>query len=233
MQAVAINISIGERLAQEIDRNGLSQRELARQIGSSKNTVSLTVKGETLPRTDFWLGLHKVMPSTDLHYLITGERRGSGFGESLSMVREEGPRYGEPTKPKLRVWVANAGDTIEQDVLTDFFDIDLVEDYPTVPMGRYQPFLIQGDSMAPDIAAGDILFGEAVTREEDFAEGAVYMVLVTGQLLCKRVYRDEGDRQLLLLASMNPQYRDRRVEASACRLWRAVSTFSNKNLGGI
>ncbi len=219
-------LSQGDRLRGFLRQNEVSARHLAKKIGVSPNTVNAAVNDQNSPRTDFWIKLHEVFPDADLHYLLTGEARSSDeFGGSLSAPVA-------PVAP-MRLWVAHAGDTIEMEALDHFFDLDITEDYPDVSGWEKCSFLIQGESMSPTIEHGEVVMAERVQRDEDYVDGAVYMLRVEGVMVCKRVYIDDGDRTLFTLVSDNPVHRDRRVEQSAVMLWRVRHRITNKNLGGL
>lgn len=226
MQAVdPANSTFGSRLAEAIDRTGLSRSRLAQEVGASKNTVLNAVNDERLPRVDLLTRLHERMPHLDLHYLLTGERRADvGFGESLSAPLQR--------KPSMHLWVARAGDIVERESLEDFFDLDIAEDYPLAEEWDKSSFYVQGDSMSPTIEQGEVVMAERVRDREGFVAGAVYMVLAEGQLLCKRVIDDPERPDRYVLRSDNGIYPPRPVNKGGVKLWRVRHRITSKNLGG-
>ena len=68
---------LGEALATEIDRRDMSQREAAELLGTTQQTVSKWVNGETVPDTDYIPAIANFlrMSRTQTRDMIKGQRR--------------------------------------------------------------------------------------------------------------------------------------------------------------
>lgn len=73
-------VSIGERLREERQRLGLSQTAFGDVGGVTKKTQMLYEGGERSPDATYFSGIAGV--GADVQYIVTGQRRGDGIGES-------------------------------------------------------------------------------------------------------------------------------------------------------
>jgi transcriptional regulator with XRE-family HTH domain len=69
---IAPSLQIGERLAKERLRLGLTQGELAGALGLSRNSVTQYEAGNHLPGAEALVGMHAA--GADVLYILTGQR---------------------------------------------------------------------------------------------------------------------------------------------------------------
>ena len=152
------NSTIGSRLRSFLRTNDLSQNDLAKKIGVSKNTVLSIVNDASSPRTEFWTRLDEECPAADVPYIVFGSRPTVGFGESLPTLREDPVRY--LPSSRMRCWVGEAGHVTELESFDDFFDMDYIEDYPDINRDKLMANYVQGTSMESSIYQGEMLMCE-------------------------------------------------------------------------
>lgn len=66
-------LSLNQRIGKLLKILDISQQEFANKIGSSRQVVSLAIKGPTYPSFNFFKGIAEAYPSINLHWLILGE----------------------------------------------------------------------------------------------------------------------------------------------------------------
>ncbi len=77
---------------------------------------------------------------------------------------------------------------------------------PNLPEGTYRAFEITGDSMLP-IPSGSVIIGEYVTDWTSLREGLPYIVVSKRDgIAFKRVFRQPGNPEVLVMQSDNPAY---------------------------
>jgi len=58
-----------------MERDGYTITRLAQRLGTGTGKVSNYVSGARFPRSDEWAKLAEALPSLDIHYVVTGQRR--------------------------------------------------------------------------------------------------------------------------------------------------------------
>lgn len=80
--------SFRTRLREALERKGMSQTELARQLGVRVATVNEWLNRGTMPSGPIMLRLPGIL-GLDGHWLLTGEQRVAGGGERLTDLRRD------------------------------------------------------------------------------------------------------------------------------------------------
>ena len=173
-------MTIGERIRELRKARGMSQEEVAKAIGSTKQSVHKYESGlvSNIPKdkVETMATLFSVKPD----YLLGWSEKKSG---ALRV-----PVYGKVA----------AGIPIEA--------ITAIEDYEEISAemaskGEYMALTIHGDSMEPKMSDGDVVI---VLRQDDCESGDTAIVMVNGdEATCKRVKKTpEG----IYLISTNHAY---------------------------
>jgi phage repressor protein C with HTH and peptisase S24 domain len=83
---------------------------------------------------------------------------------------------------------------------------------PDFQRGSFRAFEIMGDSMELTIISQDWVVCERVQAASQLKDGAIYVIITPGNILCKRIVNQVKKRGLLLLKSDNTTYEDQTLE---------------------
>jgi transcriptional regulator with XRE-family HTH domain len=119
-----MDTTLNQRLRQYFDNTGLSQKEIAKSVNTSEQTISLTLSGKTTPKSDL---LERICKVYDVNptWLITGEgqMKRSENGISLSNKPKDNGQYGNEVFERLQQEVAYLKQLIEvKDKLISFLE---------------------------------------------------------------------------------------------------------------
>ncbi len=99
---------------------------------------------------------------------------------------------------------------------------------PEYKNATYRGFQVEGNSMEPNLFAGEWVLGKAVDNTSYINEGKVYVIVTQDSVLVKKLYR-LPDISKLQLVSINPEYAPYELDIAAIQeLWQVNSklTFS-------
>lgn len=100
---------------------------------------------------------------------------------------------------------------------------------PEFRNATYRGFQVEGNSMEPNLRAGEWVLGKAVDSIGYISEGKIHVIVTYDSVLVKKLYRMANDASKVRLVSINPEYQPIEVEvASIQELWQINSklTFS-------
>lgn len=83
---------------------------------------------------------------------------------------------------------------------------------PDFQYGDFRAFEIMGDSMELTILSQDWVVGERITSASQLKDGAIYVIVTTGNIVCKRIRNQIERRGVIVLQSDNPEYEDQPLE---------------------
>ncbi|MGT2929341.1 LexA family transcriptional regulator [Streptococcus dentasini] len=201
-----------EKLKKRRQKLGLSQADLARQLGISRPSYFNWENGHTRPNQKNWDKLSQILQVSPSYFLSeheivetyvqlnqTNKKKTLDFANHLlisqgKMISEAGKQL-YPYKVYERL-SAGTGYTYFNDGNYDevFYDEELDHDFAS---------WVFGNSMEPTYLNGEVVLIKQTGFDYD---GAVYAVDWDGQTYIKRVYREEGG---LRLVSINQQYADK------------------------
>ena len=184
--------TIGDRLTQERGRLGFkTAKAFSDELSFAQNTYSQWEAGNRTPKADDLATM--VAAGVDVHYLLTGSHSAQGSapdGAVRIRVMEDEPSAGH-------------GAVAEGHAMVRGF-LDVQQDWASQVLGARIPdirlMIPRGDSMAPTICSGDLVFVDTGVRHFD-GEG-IYVFDFMGSLLIKRL-RVDMVRQLVLVCSDN------------------------------
>ena len=220
-------MSLGKRIQEQREALGISQAALAKLLGVSQSTVGNYEAGISFPKEEVMLRLFDCL-ETDPNTLFQDSFRG-GSGvlsqperqlleqyRGLSPVGRETVRSVvdalcayrddlENSRPEqsprvIPLYRSPAAAGYAAPVFGEDFDYLTVDD--TVPQAAEFAVRIQGDSMAPWIADGAVVY----VNHDPLQNGDVGIFCVDGDMLCKQYYRDPLG--MVYLFSLNRQRAD-------------------------
>lgn len=206
-------MSFGTQLKKRREELGLSRAELSERLNVSPSAVSNYENDGSFPKEDILLRLFDAL-DVDPNTLFRGSFRAlmqtlspaeqeliekcrslsplgrqtiHSMADALCAYRDELMDEREPVieEPRLiPVYCSPAAAGYASPVCGSDFDYIPADD--TVPRGAEYGVRIQGDSMAPHIADGSVVF----VNHDPLANGDVGIFCVDGDMLCKQYYRD-------------------------------------------
>jgi len=217
-------MSFGEQLRNRREQLHISREELAEKLGVSRSAIGNYETGVSAPKEDILLRLFDAL-QVDPNYLYRGSYRDafslSGEEQSLiekyralpisgrqtvyslltaleGMQKEAAPLQEQPRVIPLYRSPAAAG--FAAPVFME--DYSLLEVTGEIPRGAELAVRIQGDSMAPLIRDGDVVY----VNHDPLQNGDVGIFCVDGDMLCKQYYRDPTG--MVYLFSLNRKRAD-------------------------
>ena len=204
-------MGFGEQLRRRREELGLSRAELAERLGVSRSAVGNYETGVSAPKEDILLRLFDAL-QVDPNYLYQDSFHAQGFvcsGEEQRLLEKlrrlpltgrqtvhslvnalgtwQAELEGQQMAPAPRViplYASPAAAGFAAPVFgEDYEPLTVTGD---VPAGAELAVRIQGDSMAPWIADGSIVY----VNHDPLANGDVGIFCVDGDMLCKQYYRD-------------------------------------------
>ena len=178
-------MSFGEQMRRRREELGLTRQALADRLGVSVSAVGNYETGISAPKEEVLLRLFDALEA-EPNYLYRGSYRAVSGGHSDEERR---------LLAKYRDLPLSGRQTVHTlvDALTEMTD-DLRAAAPAaerrvtgdVPPGAELAVRIQGDSMAPVIADGAVVY----VNHDPVQSGDVGIFCVGGDMLCKQYYRD-------------------------------------------
>lgn len=96
---------------------------------------------------------------------------------------------------------------------------------PTLPVGHYRAFEADADFPMP----GALLVGQFVRNWFDIADGKLYVLMLNGGLICRRVFNQVKIKGALLLTADRPTVPSREVPLKEVReMWEVRAFFSQQ-----
>lgn len=203
-------MSFGEQLRKRREELQISRNELADRLGISRSAIGNYETGISTPKEEVLLQLFDAL-QIDPNYLYSGSYRHtftcsdeerrlvekyrglplsarqtvSSLVEALGNFRQEleGQRSASQ-KRMIPLYASPAAAGFTAPVFLE--DYELIEVTGAVPQGAELAVRIQGDSMAPYIADGGVVY----VNHDPLQNGDVGIFCVDGDMLCKQYYRD-------------------------------------------
>lgn len=100
---------------------------------------------------------------------------------------------------------------------------------PEFRNATYRGFQVEGNSMEPNLQAGEWVLGKAMDNISYINEGKIYVIITFDSVLVKKLYRIPNDSSKIKLVSINPEYPPYDIEVEEIQeLWQVNSklTFS-------
>lgn len=181
-----------KNLKRNLDKIGLNQTDMAKDLNIPETTVSNWMKASTYPRPD------KIQMLADYFNIMRSDLTEEKAGNYGIMPEDISPYFGAKLEKLPIVGTICCGDGI-----LAFEDIEGYEEVPASWIKGANHFLLRakGDSMInARIEDGDLL----LIREQDtFENGEIMAVMIDGEAVLKRMYKTDG---AIILQSENTKY---------------------------
>ena len=143
------------RFRELLFKRGLSQTDLAKKIGKSKQAVSTWSRG-TLPRDEETLiRLCETLGTTPAFLRYGG-------------VEPDGPKESQTQGTVMLTLLSDQADTIRPAIEVMQVSVAWIRSHiPSAPLDRLRLHLVRGDSMVPTAAPGDLLIVDTSVSEYD------------------------------------------------------------------
>lgn len=193
---------IGSNIAEARKRAGLSQSELARNLGIKPQSVQQWEKGTAAPRINRLGAVAQVLGVT--LESLTGQEI-----KNLPKEKNSEPELDDTIRiPKFNAVASmGAGDVVypEDDQVVEYLEIKkswLQQHVSCSSFKKLEVITGHGDSMVPTFENGDILLVD--TGIEKISSDAIYALNIRGELFVKRIQRNiDGG---LIVISDNKDY---------------------------
>ena len=204
-------MSLGEQLRRRREELQMSRGELAKKLGMSLSAIGNYEIGLSFPKEDVLLKMFDAL-EVDPNYLFSGhfhhafacseEERAlvEGYRElslrgrqtaqaMVQMLTGLESEMQERTEPNQRtrqipLYRSPAAAGFAAPVFGE--DFELIDVSGAVPAGAELAVRIQGDSMAPYISDGDVVY----VNHDPLRDGDVGIFCVDGEMLCKQYHKD-------------------------------------------
>lgn len=216
-------MAINDKIRAGRKKKGLTQEQLAQQLGIKRSLLGAYEEGRAEPRLELLQRMADLF-QVGIGFFLDGDtpdviyERGSVSVVTIDRFQRENIEW-VPAK-------AAAG------YLNGYGDPEFVKELPRfslpqLPKGTYRAFEITGDSMLP-ILPGTVVVGEYVESLRDLKNGKTY-VLVTRRegVVYKRVFNYLDENGKLFLVSDNRQYAPYQIEGEeVMEAWAAKAYIS-------
>jgi repressor LexA len=184
--------NFNERLRFLRKEKGMTQAELASQLGISKSSVNMYERGEREPGLEMMESISDYF-NVDMDYL---------YGRSATKCRNPLAAPNLSPLPETKKLPLLGRIACGEPLLA----IENVEDYVAVPSQFHADFVLEcrGDSMiGAGIRDGDLVY---IAQTPEVLDGEIAAVLIDDEATLKRVYYDREHSELALFAE-NPRFR--------------------------
>lgn len=98
---------------------------------------------------------------------------------------------------------------------------------PEYRNASYRGFQVEGNSMEPNLRAGEWVLGKAVDGFDYVNEGRIYVLVTFDSVLVKKVYKIPGNPSEINLVSINPDYPPFEIKINEIQeLWEVSSKLT-------
>ncbi len=198
---------IKDRIRKIRKENHLSQVEFAQKLNVSQSVISLIESGNASVSIEI---IKRLSTEFDLScdWLIYGKDRYTRLSVQNSFI------------PLVSI-EAEAGYISSYNDPDYAHSLDLYR-LPGYENGEYRIFMVEGDSMIPSIHPHDKVVCEKIDNPASVVEGTLNVVISKSNIVVKRIYFWEQDRNMIVLKSDNQHYTEERLPLSEVKQMWAV-----------
>jgi transcriptional regulator with XRE-family HTH domain len=227
---------ISENLKQLRKKKGLTQEQMAQEVGIKRSLLGAYEEGRAEPRIGTLLKFAELF-SMPIEQIINNDQANEGKvttttkaqttnGQKLKVLSITTDRQGRENI-ELVPQKAAAG------YLNGYADPEYIEELPKfqLPMlpgnATYRAFEISGDSMLP-LRSGTIIIGQFIENVSSLKNGKAYVLVTRDEgIVYKRIYRYSDNPELFCMVSDNRQYSTYDVKASdILEIWESKAFIS-------
>ena len=223
---------VGKNISHLRHLKGLSQEELADELGVTRSNLGSMEEGRSMPSLDLLIKISDyfrvpvdilirkdLTKAKDFSFIELGNQRVL----FPIMVNQENEDMIEVVPVKT-----SAG------YLAGYDDPEYIEQLekiklPFLPTGKHRAFPIKGDSMLP-MKPGSFVVGKFVEDRNEIRDGRTYVLLTQNDgMVYKRIYNQINEKGTLKLVSDNKQYRPYEVPISeVLELWEFTCSINTQ-----
>ncbi len=229
--------SLHERLKACRIKLGYNQQRMAKDTGMAQKDISLIESGK---RIHIPVAYFQALSAQgiDMNWVYTGK------GEMF--LKDTLEKYKEESETNMARTVSFHGSRRVELVTVDkegrsaismvpirasagytalCHDREFIEDLavfslPDFQAGNFRAFEIMGDSMELTVLSQDWVVGERVNAASQLKDGAIYVIVTSGNIVCKRIRNQIERRGVIVLQSDNAEYEDQTLEPeSIIEMW--------------
>ncbi len=226
---------ISENLKQLRKKKGLTQEQMAQEVGIKRSLLGAYEEGRAEPRIGTLLKFAELF-SIPIEQIINIEQASEGKsniapihvsnGQKLKVLSITTDRRGRENI-ELVPQKAAAG------YLNGYADPEYIEELPKfqLPMlpanATYRAFEISGDSMLP-LRSGTIIIGQFIENTSSLKNGKSYVLVTRDEgIVYKRIYRYSDNPELFCMVSDNRQYSTYDVKGNdILEIWESKAFIS-------
>lgn len=201
---------MNKRLKKFLDSEDISVRQFESMIGSSDGKIAKFMATNSSLKSDTLNKIMEVFPQLSIEWLLTGE------GEMLRSSKAAPSQSDAKARPVLKEVTKGGLPLIPIDAVAGFngwdesggSELDCTHyDVPDFEMA-HADFLIRvsGSSMYPKYSSGDILACRKIDEITFLQWGKIYVIDSRQGAMVKRLFPMEGNADLILCKSDNPNY---------------------------
>lgn len=201
---------MNKRLKKFLDSEDISVRQFESMIGSSDGKIAKFMATNSSLKSDTLNKIMEVFPQLSIEWLLTGE------GEMLRSSKADPSQSDAKARPVLKEVTKGGLPLIPIDAVAGFngwdesgvSELDCtrydVPDFAAV----HADFLIRvsGSSMYPKYSSGDILACRKIDEITFLQWGKIYVIDSRQGAMVKRLFPMEGNADMILCKSDNPNY---------------------------
>jgi SOS-response transcriptional repressor LexA len=191
---------IGQRIKKVRKELGLTQEEMAKKLGISRDSIVKYERGDNIPSQKF-LKLLKYELEVNPEWILRG--KGEMF---LKKPTTENPKMNVKFIPIIGYISAGLPENTESDVL-DWIPI------PPMSLGDFA-MIVDGTSMEPFIPKGSIVIVRRISSIAEVKNGDIVIVNIENEYAIKRFYIEDGK---IILKSENKQFKDIVIDIKSLR----------------
>jgi len=223
---------VGKNISHLRTLKGLSQEELAEELGVSRSIIGSKEEGRSMPTLDLMVKISDffkvpvdilirkdLTKAKDFSFIELGNQRVL----FPIMVNQDNEDMIEVVPVKTSAGYLAGYDDPEYIEQLDKINL------PFLPTGKHRAFPIKGDSMLP-MKPGSFVVGKFVEDRNDIKDGRTYVLLTQNDgMVYKRVYNKIDENGTLKLVSDNKSYQPYEVPISeVLELWEFTCSINTQ-----
>lgn len=183
--------AVGKRHEEFYTSKGFNRKDYAAYINEDYEKVRTYDRGISMPSPEYLAKVKDLFPDLNVGYILLGIVDSNTINPSI-----------EPGVNEVRVSILN--EVSAGSMTFNFSDDQVIGHIYTQNLKDKDLYAlrVKGDSMAPEISAGDVV---VIAPHRAFVNGQIYVVVAgDSEATLKRVYRKSGGYELV---AENPDYR--------------------------
>lgn len=210
------------RLSEALIKLGITQKQMAHDLGTSQSAISAISKGAR-PMTEGFACRVESMYGVNSYWLLTGE--GEMLKEGVSVEGDDADSDDPRDENMVPLLPASAFAGSIEGFAPDSISLKQCEMITTPTPGAEMAIPITGDSMEPDYPDGSIAYIRRINEAAFIPWGHTVVLDTENGAFIKRIYPDNEDMEYVWAKSINPDYPPMHIpRESIYRIFRVLAT---------